>query len=174
MDADLLLIHRIRNGDEDAIEIFVKKYYPAILRYCTYRVSDKQQAEDLTQETFYNFFKSFRTYSHKGKLANYLYVIAGNLCRDYWRLEKKKQHDQLSENTEQAISTLDLDSRLDIEKAIRDLPEEFREVVNLHYFLGMKLKEIADAEGISLTLVKYRLKRGKDILKDLLREEGQP
>ncbi len=174
MDADLLLIHRIRNGDEDAIEIFVKKYYPAILRYCTYRVSDKQQAEDLTQETFYNFFKSFRTYSHKGKLANYLYVIAGNLCRDYWRLEKKKQHDQLSENTEQDISTLDLDSRLDIEKAIRDLPEEFREVVNLHYFLGMKLKEIADAEGISLTLVKYRLKRGKDILKDLLREEGQP
>lgn len=174
MDADLLLIHRIRNGDEDAIEIFVKKYYPAILRYCTYRVSDKQQAEDLTQETFYNFFKSFRTYSHKGKLANYLYVIAGNLCRDYWRLEKKEQHDQLSESTELAISTLDLDSRLDIEKAIRDLPEEFQEVVNLHYFLGMKLKEIADAEGISLTLVKYRLKRGKDILKDLLREEDQP
>ena len=79
MDADFILIHKMRNGDEAAIETFVRKYYPSILRYCRYHTWDTQQAEDLTQETFERFFRSFPTYLHTGKLANYLYVIAGNL-----------------------------------------------------------------------------------------------
>ena len=85
MDADLSLIHRMRNGDKAAIEAFVRKYYPAILRYCCYHTSDSRQAEDLTQEAFYRFFKSFNEYSHRGKLANYLYVIAGNPKRCFQR-----------------------------------------------------------------------------------------
>ena len=82
MDADFLLIHKMKNGDEEAIEVFVKKYYSTIRNYCrlhTYTVCD---AEDITQATFEHFFRSFRSYHHVGKTANYLYVIARNLCWD--------------------------------------------------------------------------------------------
>ena len=83
MDADFLLLHRMRHGDDQAIEDFVRKYYPLILRYCHLHIQDTGYAEDLTQETFARFFRNLSQYQHYGKAANYLYVIAGNLCRDY-------------------------------------------------------------------------------------------
>ena len=83
MDSDFLLIHRMKNGDDAAIETFVRKHYPVILRYCHLHLSDKSYAEDATQEVFARFFRTLNEYQHYGKAANYLYVIAGNLCRDY-------------------------------------------------------------------------------------------
>ena len=89
MDADFLLLHRMRHGDDQAIEDFVRKYYPMILRYCQLHIQDLGYAEDLTQETFARFFRTLNQYQHYGKAANYLYVIAGNLCRDHHKKPDK-------------------------------------------------------------------------------------
>ena len=80
MDADFLLIHKMKNGDETAMEIFVTKYYPAIRNYCRSHTWTDDDAEDLAQATFERFFHTFTSYHHCGKLANYLYVIAGKMC----------------------------------------------------------------------------------------------
>ena len=82
MDADFRLLSQMKRGEEEAIECFVRKYYPSILQYCHYHLQEIHDAEDLTQETFARFFASLDRYKHYGKAANYLYVIAGNLCRD--------------------------------------------------------------------------------------------
>ncbi len=169
MDADWILIHKIRNGDEAAIDSFVRKYYSPILKYCFYRTSDSIQAEDLAQETFYRFFKAFSTYKHKGKLANYLYVIAGNLCRDYWRVTQKESFTELTESI--PVESDRVDDKIEVRDAVERLPGELRDVIFMHYFLDMKLHEIADSEGIGIPLVKYRLKRGKELLKSILGEE---
>ena len=58
MDGDFLLLHRMQNGDDQAIESFVRKYYPKILRYCHLHIKDSGFAEDLTQETFARFFRT--------------------------------------------------------------------------------------------------------------------
>ena len=50
MDLDLLLIQRMKSGDNAAIESFIRKYYPQILQYCRLHVHDPGYAEDLTQE----------------------------------------------------------------------------------------------------------------------------
>ncbi|SDB69639.1 RNA polymerase sigma factor [Butyrivibrio sp. INlla16] len=171
MDSDLILIHRIRAGDEAAIEAFVRKYYAKVLSYCEYRLQDVQQAEDLTQETFYRFFRAFETYNHRGKLVNYLYSIAGNLCRDYWKVEQKIQKVELTETIKNMPVECDVTEKMDIETAVMELPKEIREVIWMHFFLGMKLEEISEAEGISLPLVKYRLKRGRSLLKGILGKE---
>ena len=86
MDADFRLLSQMKRGEEEAIECFVRKYYPSILQYCHYHLQEIHDAEDLTQETFARFFASLDRYKHYGKAANYLYVIAGNLCRDHYRL----------------------------------------------------------------------------------------
>ncbi len=171
MDADLFLIHRMRDGDETAIDTFVRKYYPSILRYCHYHTWDKQRAEDLAQETFERFFRSFSKYSHFGKIQNYLFTIAGNLCRDSYRVVKWSGQAEFKEQTEDPM--IHLEHSLDIRKAINELPEELREVVILHYFVGLKQREIASAVGIGLPLVKYRLKCAKEMLRRKLGEEGQ-
>ncbi len=64
MDADFLLLHRMRDGDDQAIEDFVRKYYPVILRYCHLHIQDTCYAEDLTQETFARFFRTLSQYQH--------------------------------------------------------------------------------------------------------------
>ena len=89
MDRDFSLIQKMRTGNEAAVEVFVKKYYPAILRYCCLHIYNREDGEDAAQETFERFFRTFENYHHYGKAGNYLYVIAGNVCKDYLRKKGK-------------------------------------------------------------------------------------
>ena len=75
----------MKQGDEDAFDVFIRRYYGDILRYCAYRCADTGCAEDLTQETFVRFFEKLSDYRHMGKAKNYLYTIAGNLCRNEYK-----------------------------------------------------------------------------------------
>lgn len=162
MDRDFLLVQKMRMGDEKAIEIFVEKYYPRILSYCQVHIGDHGYAEDMTQETFERFFRSLKQYRHYGKAANYLYVIAANTCHDYHRKHKEiatetmpEQADTRADNTEE---------RLDVQMAFKRLPEEVREVAVLYFLQEQKQKDIAVMLGIGLPLVKYRIRRARELL----------
>ena len=171
MDADFLLLHRMRNGDDQAIEDFVRKYYPRVLRYCHLHIQDFGFAEDLTQETFARFFRTLSQYQHYGKAANYLYVIAGNLCRDYHRKQEEIPVEELPEQPVYQMETLDL--RLDVHRALKQLPSELREVTILYFFQELKQKEIARILGIGLPLVKYRIRRAKELLEQLIGKDDK-
>lgn len=54
----------MKQGDDNALDLFVRKYYQEILSYCHYHCSDKTYAEDLTQETFIRFFTKLPDYLH--------------------------------------------------------------------------------------------------------------
>ena len=174
MDVDFLLIRKMKQGDDAAFDTFVRKYYDDILKYCSYHCSDAEYAEDLTQETFANFFAKLSDYRHKGKTKNYLYTIAGNLCKNYYKQQKPISiyEEQLSEmesasgNPEEKVT-----DKIMLEWALEQLPEEFRQVINLYYFQEMKLTEIASVLGIGLPLVKYRLKQARNRLQVLLGKE---
>ena len=169
MDADFLLLHRMKHGDDQAIEDFVRKYYPMILRYCHLHIQDTGYAEDLTQETFVRFFRTLNQYQHYGKAANYLYVIAGNLCRDY---HKKPEVIPMEELPEQPVNQMEaLDLRMDVHRALEQLSPELREVTILYFFQELKQKEIARILGIGLPLVKYRIGRAKELLEQLIGKE---
>ena len=62
MDLDFLLIRKMKQGDEEAFDLFVHKYYKDILSFCNYHCFDKEYAEDLTQETFIRFFTGLAAY----------------------------------------------------------------------------------------------------------------
>ena len=70
---DFLLIRKMKQGDDNAFDLFVHKYYQEILSYCHHHCFDKTYAEDLTQETFIRFFTRLPDYHYKGKT---LLVIA--------------------------------------------------------------------------------------------------
>lgn len=125
-------------------------------------IGDHGYAEDMTQETFERFFRSLKQYRHYGKAANYLYVIAANTCHDYHRKHKEiatetmpEQADTRADNTEE---------RLDVQRAFKRLPEEVREVAVLYFLQEQKQKDIAVMLGIGLPLVKYRIRRARELL----------
>ena len=172
MDSDFLLIHRMKNGDDTAIETFVRKYYPVILRYCHLHINDKSYEEDATQEVFARFFRTLNQYQHYGKAQNYLYVIAANICRDFYRKPDEVSIDELLE--EPIFEREPLDLRFDVHSALEKLPPELREITILFFFQEVKQKEIARILGIGLPLVKYRIKRAKELLAGYLGKEELP
>ena len=162
MDADFLLLRRMHQGEEMAIEEFVRKYYPLILRYCRLHLWDDSFAEDVTQEVFARFFRSLPQYRHYGKLPNYLYVIAGNLCRDSC---KKLRPISLEEVPEASAEQMpELERKLDVRRALDSLPPELREAAVLYFYQELPQKSIASILGIGLPLVKYRIRRAKELL----------
>ena len=162
MDADFLLLRRMHQGDEGAIEEFVRKYYPLMLRYCRLHLWDAGEAEDVTQETFARFFRTLPQYQHYGKAANYLYVIAGNLCRDSFKKARPLALDDVPELARE--ETPALDRKLDVRRALDSLPPELREAAVLYYYQELPQIAISKILGISLPLVKYRIKRAKELL----------
>ncbi len=171
MDSDLRLIQKMKSGDERAVDAFVRKYYPLVLRYCRLHIRDRGHAEDIAQETFERFFRHFDRYRHCGKAANYLYVIAANLCRDYYAGKGADVMEPLPES--EGCAAEDVEGRIDIQAALDGLPPEIRETAVLFFCQELTQKEIAKILGIGLPLVKYRVRRARELLKAYLGEEGK-
>ncbi len=164
MDEDFLLVQKMRMGDENAFDRFVTKYYPAIMKYCQIHIGDYGYAEDMTQETFTRFFRTFRQYKHYGKAVNYLYVIAANACRDYHRKRKELLLEDLPEMVEQDAGGMD--EQIEIAEALDRLSDELRETAILFFIQERRQKDIAAILGISVALVKYRIRRARELLSE--------
>lgn len=160
-----LLVHLARAGDEDACEKLVKKYYSSIYQYCLLHIYDPYEAEDLTQEVFTRFFSNLYRYKEYGKVKNYLYTIAGNTVKNYYKKKKDIPSEELLKSEDCSKNHVEeLGVRLTIEQAVRKLPEEIRETAVLYFFQELKQREIAELLHIKLSLVKYRIGRAKELL----------
>lgn len=167
--SDFLLVNQARNGEEDACAALVKKYYPSIYQYCRLHIYDTYEAEDLTQEVFISFFGSLHRYREYGKVKNYLYTIAGNLVKNYYKKRKDIPVERLPENQEACKNDIEeMENQREIEEAVKNLPDDIREVAILFFFQELKQREIADILHIKLSLVKYRIRRAKDLLEEEL------
>lgn len=170
---DFILILQMKQGNDQAFDKFVRKYYADILSYCRYHCLNQTEAEDLTQETFLRFINNIQSYQHMGKAKNYLYVIAGNLCKNSakkWRAESIET--EVLER--ELVSDGDIpkkENQMYVEHALEQMQPELREIIIMIYFQELKLREIADIMQIGIPLVKYRHKRAKEELKRLLGEE---
>lgn len=169
MDSDLLLIQKMKIGDEQAVDVFVKKYYLKILKYCCLHIHDYGYAEDVAQETFEQFFRTLSQYRHYGKALNYLYVIAANKCKNFYTKKREVVMEELPEQLDYSMN--DLAEYMDVHHALDDLPFELREIAILFFFQQLKQKEIAKILGIGLPLVKYRIRKAKALLVLYLGEE---
>lgn len=163
LDLDYLLVQRMRMGDEKALDTFVNKYYPAILKYCRLHIDDYGYAEDMAQETFTRFFRTLKQYRHYGKTVNYLYVIAANACRDYYRQNRELPLEAVPEDSKQRAESPE--TQTEVRMALESLPEEIREVAVLYFVQERKQKDIARVLGIGLPLVKYRIGRARELLR---------
>lgn len=166
MISDFLLIQKIRNGDNRAGNEFVKKYYPLIYQYCFLHIHDRDCAEDMTQETFVRFFEAVMNRTDIAKVKSYLYRVAGNTVKNYYRKKKELLLEKLPDTVEN--NAVDIEVRLDIERAVACLPDEIREITILFFFQGLKQKDISDLLGIKLSLVKYRVSKAKELLSEEL------
>lgn len=136
----------------------IEEQYDKIYRYCYYRLRNREQAEDVTQETFLRWFSS-DTYRNTGQVLQYLYTIARNLCIDESR---KPILDALAEDIPVADSDplLSIALRTELDK----LDGEDQELVLLRYVNGVPVGVLCNLYGISRFAMYRRL---RNILKTL-------
>ena len=164
MIADFLLVQKIRNGDNQAGNQLVEKYYSSIYQYCYLHTHNQEYAEDMVQETFERFFGALISGAEIKKAKSYLYNIAGNIIKNNYKKKKEIMTDQLPDIEDENPKNIEI--RIDIERALEQLPEEIKEIVILFFFQGLKQKEIAD-----LLNIKFRVSKAKELLAKQLEVE---
>ncbi|MFQ6035622.1 MAG: RNA polymerase sigma factor [Sedimentisphaerales bacterium] len=165
------LAARLMAGEQAAATELVDRYYQQIYLYMRGLGHDRQFSEDLTQETF------FRAWHHIGQLRDgkalnaWLYRIAGNVSKLYWRKNKgretasiekidvpdgsKAQHDKI-EYYEQLGQ---------LKNAIERLPWKLKQTIVLHYLQHLSIAQAAEAAGVREGTFKSRLNRALRILR---------
>ena len=164
---DKWLVQRVLSGDKAAGEQFVIEHYEAIFRFLRNLTGSKEDAEDLTQQTFLRAWEALPNFRGDSSVSTWLHSIA---YREYthW-LRSRREFVPLDEIVdmpdEQANQNLEA---VLLRWAIYRLDPEHREVFVLHYVQGFSVSEIAKIVGVPAGTVKSRLFFARQKLRELL------
>ena len=180
--SDEVLIARVARGDRTALEVLYDRHAATVMGICFKIIADRAAAEDVLQETFWRVWQNASTYqSQRGSFTSWLFKIARNLAIDVYRREKSRPQaitetsdaepilDQLPDIdinvAEQTQTNLDAQQ---VRNALRNLPREQRQVIELAYFYGMTRQEISKATGEALGTIHTRARLGLQKLRQEL------
>lgn len=161
-ELDEFLIVRIGQGDRTAFESLYEQASNAVYAYAFSLMLNKENAEDVMQETFMKIHAAAHLYQPQGKPMAWILTIARNLCMMRFR-QDKRQTVLLPDHIEGefGLSVIsESEDRLVLETALKVLTQEELRIIVLHAVSGMKHREIAESMGLPLSTVLSRYQRG--------------
>lgn len=172
---DEALLSSYLDGDRGAFRELIGRYSNELLHFLTRFLGSRSAAEDVFQEAFLQVHLSADTFDTSRRFKPWLFTIAANKARDYYRKYNRRQAVSLSANVggdeegQQYVDLLQADlpgpdspigdaerSRL-VREVIDGMPSHLREILLLSYFQRMSYNQIADSLEIPLGTVKSRL-----------------
>lgn len=175
---DKLLIFRLKQGDEQALRQIYEKYKDTLLTVATSLLRDASEAEDVLHDVFVSFTKGIWKFHLYGSLKNYLIICLVNRARD---IHRKKMYQVVgldstgpirSDSDGPTEAVIDDEESQLLTEALAQLPAQQREVIILHLQGGMKFREIAEMQEVSINTVQGRYRYGLDKLRSIL--DGEP
>ena len=163
---------------ENRMEEFEKWIYeqgPSLLKFIYRQVRNKELSEDLYQEVLLAAYLALPGFEERANIKSWIYKIALNKCRDYWRKEKteKKFWEEKVHfyETDSAIpqpeeSVVNKCSKEEMIETINELPVMYREPLLLFYFNDKTINEISSSKKVPVSTVKTRMRRAKFQLKE--------
>lgn len=183
------LMEQFQAGYEQAFNELVGRFQDRLHNFLYRYTHDHQDCEDLVQETFLRVYRSRHSYERIAKFSTWMYTIALNLAKS---LYKKKQrmttvtiHKDESDPEDRPLKLEDTNILPDdslhekmcmdhLEKALKELNDDFREVVVLRDIQQLAYDEIAEITDLPMGTVKSRINRGRAELQDLLEQYVYP
>ena len=158
-----------RNAACELLEIYYAEIYAYLRRLC----GNRADAEDLTQQTFLKVWSSLDGFKGRSRFSTWLYSIARNTCIDYQRKNSGKNpvrseqwlDECIDDNPGPFANVAERQSARRLYETVEQLDEDKREIVHLHYYQGLSLKQTAEVLGIANSTVKYRLREVFKILR---------
>jgi len=186
--AETEFIERLKRGEEAAYEVLIAERSGEIYGLLYRLTENREEARDLTQETFLRAFQSIRNFRGDADLKTWIYRIAINQARNRWRWWSRRSRDSTvsldsaqggnNQPLSNALSaepgsnpeqdTLAHEREIALRSALQSLGRVYREAVILRDIQGFSYEEVSATLGISIGTVKSRLARGRRALRTKL------
>src|SRR3989344_4946336 len=162
-------------------EKFLKAYdehSDALFRYCYFKISDRERAKDLLQDTFTKTWVYIIEGGSVDNMKSFLYRTLSNLIVDEYRKKKTSSLDALAEDGfDYGVNEVEsLHNQIDgaaAMKLLKKLPRDYRDVIFMKYVDGLATSEIAEITGDSGNAVNVRLHRGIQMVKKIYNKENE-
>lgn len=157
---ELLLLHRAKSLDQDALAQVHEQYYDAIYRYMAYRENDLLMAEDLTSEVFIRFLHAIQQKNApQNTIRGWLFGTASLILKEHYRKKKRTQlielEDALPHEWVEPTEKLEAqENKKALHQAMADLTEEQQQVLALRFGYEMAVRDVAETMNKSEGSVK--------------------
>ena len=171
------LISRTADGDRGAFDVLYRRYSRPVFGLALRRLGDRGRAEDAVQETFASIWRAARSYRpERGPGAPWLYAVARNAITDRGRARSEPPVEVPDSPSSEAGPAERAESGWTawrVHRALEELNDNERKVIELAYWSGLSQSEIAEFLNIPLGTVKTRTRAALARLSVLLEEELQ-
>ena len=177
----------LRDREPAALDRFFELYFDRVYGYVRRLLREEHLAEDVTQEIFMHIHRSLPTYDPERVLRPWVFTIATNKVRDYWRSRRHR-------DAQREVPTEDADGRPlvasrnrgpvdliesgelseQVAEAIATLPEIMRQTLVLRYYEGLSFEDIGEMVERNATAVRKRYSRALEELRKRLGKVLQP
>lgn len=183
--SDEELIRSILAGDQELFGDLVLRYQGRLVNYLFRLLRNMEEAHDLAQEVFFKVYQALDRYNPEYRFSTWLFRVGQNAAIDLIRKRRLKlvpmhyrddddgpgREWEFAGNERDAYGEMRNQERgRAILEAIAELPVEYRELIELRHFGELSYDEIATMKEMPLGTVKNKLFRGRQILKDTLKE----
>lgn len=168
------------SGDMERLQQKIDIYSDMLYRIAFLQLRNSQDAEDVVQETFYQYIKGGKEFETAEHEKAWLIKVTLNGCRKVWRsawyrhredLPEQEAADGIEAESSMESAVLQEERRREILEAVMKLPGKYREVIHLFYYQQMSIKEIALVTERKESTVTSQLTRGREMLRKNLKEE---
>ena len=170
-------MEQVQNGDFRQMGLLFDRHHKGLFGFFYRMTNHPAQSEDMVQSVFYRLLKYRNTFRNEGKFIYWMYAIARNVLKDWYRKnDPMKQAQDLTGvettftdgmNEEEHIQLAE--RKLLLEKALQKLVPEQRVAIVLSRFRGFKYKDIAKISNVSENAVKARVRRGLLELQNIIK-----
>ena len=168
-EAEAELIAAAQRGDRRAFDSLVGSYRPLLRGLLARRVENAESVDDILQETWMAAWTKLPEYTHRSRFKAWLFGIAVHKVGDHHRSRARSMAEQFTPEIERTMTTQNdpyaaVDMRDALNSVLAQLPEAQREVIELYYYAGLTLPEIAETLKRNQNTVKYQFYRAHDIV----------
>lgn len=175
MANDRFIIH-LKEGDEQAFENVYREYYKGLCAFASQYISDIEECEEIVQDVMMWLWENRASLHPEMSVKSLLFTIVKNKCLNSITHTQIKQrvHEQLYATFEQQFEDPDLyqegELMTRLDKAIQDLPEDYRVAFTMNRFENYTYAEIAEKMHVSPKTIAYRISQALKILREDLKD----
>lgn len=181
-EIEKIYIRRILEGDIEVFSLLISKYQNLVFTICSRVFDNKEEAEDIAQESFIKCYQSLKQFKGESKFSSWLYTITYNTCMNHLKYKKRQTSvEDIANVADQDIIEQDhIFAKLEqkeqtnlIQQALSKLELDEQMIIQLYYYEELPIKEISNILSLKIENIKIKLFRSRKKLFNILSLHSQ-